>query len=181
VNQAEREAFLEFASARTPALMRMAGALTGDRHTAEDLVQSGMEKAVRRWRRIDDPEAYVRRVIFHEYVSWWRRALRRPERLTADLPDRALPGDHAADVALRHEVQRALRQLAPRQRAVIVLRYLEDRSEQDVARFLGCSVSTVSSQLSRALTRLRTLCPELDGSAPELASIPRRSGRDQDR
>ena len=106
MNQAERKAFLEFASARTPALMRMAGALTGDRHAAEDLVQSGLERAVRRWSRIDDPEAYVRRVIYHEYVSWWRRARRRPERLTADLPERATAADHAADVALRHEVAR---------------------------------------------------------------------------
>jgi RNA polymerase sigma-70 factor (sigma-E family) len=166
VNEAEREAFLEFASSRSPALLRMAGALTGDRHSAEDLVQAGLEKAVRRWHRIDDPEAYVRRVIYHEYVSWWRRAGRRSEKLTAEPPERAAP-DHASGVAMRQEIQQALARLAPRQRAVIVLRYLEDRSEQDVARFLGCSVSTVSSQLNRALARLRILCPELDGRAPE--------------
>ncbi len=114
-----------------------------------------------RWRRIDDPEAYVRRSMYNEHTSWWRRAVRRPERLVPAPPERAWLVDEAARVDLRAEVDAVLDRLPPRQRAVVVLRYLEDRSEREVAELLGCSISTVSSQLTRALAQLRAVYPTL--------------------
>lgn len=158
---AERD-FLDFVEASTPTLFRVAYALAGQQHAAEDLLQTALERVAARWKRIDDPGAYARRVMYHEQISWWRR-WRRSEVSSASLPDRPAPDDAARTVDLRHSLQAALRQLGPRQRAVVVLRYLEDRSEREVAALLGCSVSTVSSQSSRALRQLRAICgPSLD-------------------
>lgn len=102
----------------------------------------------------------MRRILYHEYVSWWRR-WRRREIPVAEPPERADPADPQGDAELRRALRVALGRLSPRQRAVLVLRYLEDYSEREVAAILGCSASTVSSQASRALARLRQLCPEL--------------------
>jgi RNA polymerase sigma-70 factor (sigma-E family) len=157
----ERE-FTEFVVARTRGLMRVAYALTGDQYAAEDLLQSALAKAAMRWSHISgDPEPYVRRILYHDHISWWRRRRRRPETPMAELPERAGPADFAGQTHLRLLLRDALGTLPPRQRAVLILRYLEDRSEREVAELLGCRPGTVASQASRALTRLRELVPAL--------------------
>lgn len=153
--------FTEFVSARGRVLLRTAYALTGSQHAAEDLVQTALAKAMLRWSRLHgDAEPYVRRIMYNEYVSWWRWRRRRAEVLTADPPER---GEGGEDTALRVAVRAALGTLPPRQRAVLVLRYLEDLSEREVAELLGVSPGTVASQASRALATLRGRMPELDG------------------
>jgi RNA polymerase sigma-70 factor (sigma-E family) len=147
--------------------------LTGDHHAAQDLVQMALVKLARHWRRVSragTPDAYVRRVIYHEHVSAWRRR-RGTELSTAAPPERAGQRDEAADTVRRLMLREALARLTPRQRAVIVLRFYEDMSESDTAEALGCSVGTVKSQTHHALDRLRVVAPELAdlvGEAPEV-------------
>jgi RNA polymerase sigma-70 factor (sigma-E family) len=167
--ESERE-FLDFVEARTGALFRAAYGLAGQQQAAEDLLQTALERLATRWRRIQDPEAYARRIIYHEYLSWWRR-WRRRELSVADIADRPAADDPAGTVVLRNSLRAALDKLGPRQRAVLVLRYLEDRSEQEVADILGCSVKTVSSQATRALARLRATHPAL--AETDLSDRPR--------
>ncbi|MEV4560580.1 SigE family RNA polymerase sigma factor [Kitasatospora sp. NPDC049285] len=149
----EDDAYAAFVEAAWHRHLRTATLITGDRHRAEELLQDCLVKLYLRWRRVgtDDPHAYLRRMLVNGNISWWRR--RRRELLTADLPDgearSGLPYDEA------DELQRALRALPARQRAVVVLRHIEDLSEADTAAVLGCSVGTVKSQNSRAMARLR--------------------------
>ncbi|MFE9958562.1 SigE family RNA polymerase sigma factor [Micromonospora sp. NPDC005299] len=165
------ETFHEFVVQRSPALSRTAYLLTGDHQHAEDLLQSALARTYRHWRRIrdGDPEAYVRRVMYHQQVSWWRRR-RIAERLDATPVERGA-GDHSEDTALRLSVVAALRRLTARQRAVVVLRYYEDLTEAQVAEVLGCSVGTVKRHGHDAVRRLRVLVPDLWEPTPE------RSGR----
>ena len=153
--QAEDD-FREFVLARTPALLGTAYALTGDRGIAEDLLQTALLKTYRHWRSIrrgeHAPEAYVRRVMVNQRISWWRR--RRVTETGRPLPDVAAP-DPRSGIEERDELWRALQQLPPRTRAVVVLRYWEDLPESVVAELLGCSVGSVKSQASRGLARLR--------------------------
>ncbi|MFF0377462.1 SigE family RNA polymerase sigma factor [Actinoplanes missouriensis] len=155
--------FTAFVAARGPALVGIAYALTGSQQNAEDLVQAALAKAFARWTRISgDPEPYVRRIIYNDRVSFWRRQSRRPELLMADLPESGHPGAHDHDTTLRLALRQALLALPPRQRAVLVLRYLEDRSVEETAEVLGCRPGTVASQSARALAKLRAMVPELD-------------------
>lgn len=158
---AEERRFREFVSARSPALMRVGFLLTGgDQHAAEDLLQTVLARTAARWARIDEPEAYVRRAMYRQQISWWRLASHRRETVVAETPEMAGRDDmHAADLKL--VLRRALARLAPRQRAVLVLRYFEDLPEAEVAQIMGCSVGTVRSTAHRALARLRTAAPEL--------------------
>jgi len=157
--------FTEFATARLGALSRIAYLLTGDHHAAEDLLQSALVIVASRWGRVaaaDDPMAYVRKVLYHELVSMWRRSRHLRSELTTDHPpERRVPRDEAADTVRRLVIEQALAKLPPRQRAVIVLRYFEDLSEVDAAAVRGCSVGTVKSQAHHALANLRELAPEL--------------------
>ncbi|MET8306336.1 MULTISPECIES: SigE family RNA polymerase sigma factor [unclassified Micromonospora] len=154
-----RDGFADFVRAETAGLTRFAYLLTGDRHHAEDLVQVALARVAVRWERIDDPAAYLRRVLCTQAASWWRwRRARPPERLGAALPERTGPGD---DTDLRLVLRAALDRLTVRQRAVLVLRYYEDRTETETAVLLGCRVGTVKSQTRHALGRLRVLAPEL--------------------
>ncbi|MCB0895864.1 MAG: SigE family RNA polymerase sigma factor [Nocardioides sp.] len=163
---AERDSFEEYVAARRAALLRTAYLLTGHREDAEDLVQVALVKVVPRWGRIaDDPEPYVRKVLVNESISRWRRRRWR-EVHTDTLPEPAVEGPGADRVAL----QQALARLAPRQRAVIVLRYYDDLTESQAARLLGVSVGTVKSQARDALRRLRELVPDL---AHELEEVRR--------
>lgn len=148
------DGFDAFVSARGNALWRSAWLLTGDHQLAEDLVQTALTKSWRAFDRvgIDSFEAYVRRVMFTTYVSWWRRKWR-GERPTGDLPERALREPDTDD---RNDLLAALEGLPRGQRAVVVLRYFEDPTEAQAAAVLGISVGTVKSQCSRALTALRT-------------------------
>lgn len=160
---AERD-FTAFVEARSHVLFRTAMALTGHRQQAEDLLQTALAKAFRRWRNIrhGQPEAYLRQVMYRQWVSWWRRPMQRREVIAGHLPESAA-ADATDRVDLRMALHAALNQLAPRQRAVLVLRYLEDLPDDEIAQVLGCKPATVRSQISRALHRLRTLCPDLDG------------------
>ncbi|PWN04655.1 SigE family RNA polymerase sigma factor [Nocardioides silvaticus] len=146
--------FDSFVAARGDALWRAAWLLTGDHQLAEDLVQTALAKSWRAWSRVgpDGYEAYVRRVLFTTYVSWWRRKWR-GERPTEVLPERAAA---APDTDARNDLVAALTQLPRGQRAVVVLRYFEDLTEQQTADVLGISTGTVKSQCSRALTALRS-------------------------
>jgi RNA polymerase sigma-70 factor (sigma-E family) len=160
MDERQRRDFTLFVTQRSHALLRSAYALCGDQHAAEDLVQGALAKAAGVWGRIDgEPEHYVRRILYREFVSAWRWRRRRPERVTDRLPDQPADRDLADDVAVRLHLRAVLGDLPPRQRAVVVLRYLEDRSEQEVAEILGCSPGTVGSQASRALAKLRTAVP----------------------
>ena len=145
------ESFEEYVAARRPALLRTAYLLTGHREDAEDLVQVALVKSVPHWKKIaDNPEPYVRKVMARESVSRWRRRRWR-EVHTDQVPETPVDGPGDDRLAL----QQALATLAPRQRAVIVLRYYEDLTEVETARVLGISVGTVKSQSRDALARLR--------------------------
>jgi RNA polymerase sigma-70 factor (sigma-E family) len=153
----------EFVRARTPALLRLGYLLTGDQHLAEDLVQSALARTHRAWGRLHqtgNAEAYTRKTIYHLQVSWWRRP-RVAESISGTVPERVDPADQSDRVATRETLRRALLRLTPSQRAVLVLRYFEDRSESETADVLGVSVGTVKSQTSRALERIRAVAPEL--------------------
>lgn len=154
------ESFRAFVSARLPALKRTAWLLVGDVHLAEDLVQTALCKAAMRWERIiahGDPEPYVRRVIYTEHVSWWRRR-KLTEVFGATVEDQPV---EAVDVPMRVAMAQALAKLTPKQRAVLVLRYYEDLSESQAAEMLNVSIGTVRSQTRHALARLKALAPEL--------------------
>lgn len=155
------DGFGEFVQAHTGAWSRLAFVLAGSHAGAEDLLQTALLKAARRWsriRRYEQPEAYVRRAIYHAAVSQWRR---RREWPVESLPERATPGDPVADLHRRMTVDAALARLTPRQRAVLVLRFYEDRSVEDSAAILGVSTGTIKSQTAYALDRLRVLAPDL--------------------
>ncbi|MDN5853021.1 MAG: SigE family RNA polymerase sigma factor [Actinomycetia bacterium] len=147
--------FDSFVRERLPHLLRFGRVLTGSDEAAADLVQDALERTIMHWERVesrDDPEGYVRRVMVNRNISIWRR-LRR-ERITDTIPD-----DGYVDRPRDSELWEALLTLPPRQRAVIALRYYEDKTEAEVAAILGCSVGTVKSQASKAITKLRALVP----------------------
>jgi RNA polymerase sigma-70 factor (sigma-E family) len=149
--------FEGYVRAQRPALLRFATVLAGDGYAAEDLVQIVLGKAYQRWDRIasiDFPHAYVRRMVVNEFLSWRRRLVRAVP--TEDL-DVLLPHtpDHADAHAQHLELLHLVNGLPKRQRAAVVLRYYEGLSDQEIATALGCGVSTVRSNLSRALASLR--------------------------
>jgi RNA polymerase sigma-70 factor (sigma-E family) len=163
VDTADREAFDALVDVRAASLLRTAYLLTGDWGLAEDLLQTALVKTWFRWDRVHDKEAYVRQVMARTYATWWRRKWR-GELATGELPD--VPArDAYDDVDSRHALRRALAELPPRQRAIVVLRFYEDLSEAQVASLLGCSVGTVKSTASRALVRLRGLVGDVPGAS----------------
>ena len=146
--------FSSYMEARQASLLRTAYLLSGDRHTAEDLVQVAFAKLYLSWERVRDREAldgYVRRILVNEHNSLWRRAWKRREHATDDLPEsgRHDTYDEGSDLWA------AIQSLPRRTRAVIVLRYYEDLSEAEIAEALGISRGTVKSQASRGLGLLR--------------------------
>jgi len=149
--------FADYMAARQPSLLRTAYLLTGDRHTAEDLVQTSLAKLYLAWDRVERRETldgYVRRILVNEHNSLWRRAWKRREVSTDVLPDHDAVVDEPDDgrgAALWEFVQT----LPRRQRTVIVLRYYEDLSEAEIARVMNISTGTVKSQASRALAAMR--------------------------
>jgi len=155
VQEVERT-FREFVDARQHHLLRRAWLLTGDWAGAEDLVQTALLRAWPRWARISatgQEDAYVRKVMLNAYLSGRRRRWNR-ETPTRDLPEPA-QDDGYVEVDVRMCLARAVAALPPRQRAVIVLRFVEDLSESQTAAALGCAPGTVKSQTSKALTALR--------------------------
>ncbi|HEX6518201.1 MAG TPA: SigE family RNA polymerase sigma factor [Nocardioidaceae bacterium] len=158
MRSAQRDAdFAAYMAARQPSLLRTAYLLTGDRHTAEDLVQTALAKLYLSWDKVQRRElvdGYVRRIIVNEHNSLWRRAWKRREVSTEVLPDEGAALD-LPDLGERSAVWQFVQTLPRKQRAVIVLRYYEDLSEAEIAEVLGISVGTVKSQASRALASMR--------------------------
>lgn len=153
--------FATYLHARQPALFRTAWALTGNPHDAADLLQTALAKLYLKWDSVRDREAldgFVRRIMVNEHTSLWRRAFKRREHSTAELPDAPVL-DHYDDGTSR-ALWEFVQTLAPKQRAVVVLRYYEQLSEAETAHILGISVGTVKSQCSRALATLRTTLPQ---------------------
>jgi RNA polymerase sigma-70 factor (sigma-E family) len=151
---ADEAQFDAFVAERSQALLRTAYLLTQDESLAEDLLQTALVKAWFAWRRIDGPpEPYVRRILVTTSASWWRR------RWIREMPTDVVPEPLASSSPGGRESEQdlwdAIGRLPPRQRAVVVLHYLEDRTETETARLLDCSVGTVKSQCAKALARLR--------------------------
>jgi RNA polymerase sigma-70 factor (sigma-E family) len=145
--------FRAFVEANGATLLHAARLLTGDHHRGEDLVQSALTKVYLKWDRIDAPLAYARRALVTGAIDssrrkWWG------ERPTDVLPDRPGP-DATSGSDDRDELRRLLNELPAKERAVIVLRYYCDQSEQETATTLGIPVGTVKSTCARALARLR--------------------------
>ena len=149
--------YAEFVHVSWPRLYRTAYLLVGDHGLAEDLVQTALARTYVAWPRIDDPNAatgYARTCVTNEALTWFRKRGWRSEVVGEPTTERV--ADHQ-DPAMRPTVLAALRQLAPRQRAVIVLRYYADASVAETAQALGCSTGTVKSQTSDALAKLRVV------------------------
>jgi RNA polymerase sigma-70 factor (sigma-E family) len=152
----DEEGFRSFVETSGATLLHAARLLTGDHHRGEDLVQTALIKVYLKWGRIDAPLPYARRALVNAHIDqtrrkWWG------ERPTETLPEPAAPDD-TADVTTsdaRDQLRRMLDGLAPKERAVIVMRYYCDLSEQETAATLGMPVGTVKSTCSRALARLR--------------------------
>jgi RNA polymerase sigma-70 factor (sigma-E family) len=169
--------FDDFVAGRLPAVLRFAGVLTGDRYLAEDVVQDVLLKAHKRWSTIaakEQPEAYIRRMIVNEHISWLRKWARiiPSARLGAIEDQHAVP-DHANGHADRADLADRLSKLPARQRAVIVLRYYEGLSDPEIADVLGCGAGTVRGYASRALAALR-----VDTTAPDLMRSVVATGRE---
>ncbi len=158
-----REEFERFVASSAADLLRLAYLVVWDLTAAEDLVQECYVRVARKWTRIskmERPDAYTRRVLVHLAIDDSRRQRRRRGELDrralgeADQPDRVVETELGL-VDLHHDLVDVLGRLAPRQRAVLVLRFFADMTEEQVAEALGCSVGTVKSTASRALARLR--------------------------
>jgi RNA polymerase sigma-70 factor (sigma-E family) len=169
--EAERE-FTEYLRARLPRLHRAAYLLCGDAHLAEDLVQSTALTLFRKWRTVtaaDNVDAYVHRMLVNQFLGERRRPWSRV--LLSDRPpDRAAPAQLGAEE--RDAVRTALARLAPRQRAVLVLRFFCDLSVEDTAAALHCSTGNVKSQTARGLATMRQLL----GEAPDPAALANGKG-----
>jgi RNA polymerase sigma-70 factor (sigma-E family) len=148
--------FSNFVAARYSSLLRTAFLLTGDRGIAEDLVQSALMRAYPAWRRSsppDRPELYVRTIMIR-LATRWRARHWRGEVATDVLPERT--SADAPSYGLVDSVRSALLALPMEQRAVLVLRFYEQYSEQEIAQLLGVRPGTVKSRGSRGIAALRT-------------------------
>lgn len=151
----DTEEFAAWAMGSYRGLLHAAHLLTGDRDSAQDLVQTALAKTQVAWKRVHtSPDAYVRRVMVTTHTDWWRRQPWR-ERSSAVLPDSPARADDERRVDDRDLLLRALQELPARQRAVVVLRFYLELPEAECAHLLGCSIGTVKSTSSRALARLR--------------------------
>jgi RNA polymerase sigma-70 factor (sigma-E family) len=163
---ADESDYLDFATARTGALYRSAALLSsGDPHLAEDLVQETLGRMYVHWRHVskaDNPAAYAHTVLVRVFLSH-RRRRSATEQPTGRMPDGVVP---EGDATLRLTLLDALARLGPRDRAVLVLRFWEDRSVEETARVLRSSSGAVRTQTSRALGRIRSI---LGDSLPDLA------------
>lgn len=176
MRQAQTKAYIEFAQARTRSLYRSAWLLTGgDTHLAEDLVQETLSRMYVVWGRGSDklgnPAAYSQTVLVRNFLMHRRRRSTATERLTAEPPEfgRQQPAaGGTGDVALRMMLLDALARLSPKDRAVLVLRYWEDRSVDETAEAMNASSGAIRTRTVRALDRLRA---ELGEQAADL--VPR--------
>jgi RNA polymerase sigma-70 factor (sigma-E family) len=145
--------FTAYVQARTGPLRRLAYGLCGDWHLAEDLVQTTFVRLYRHWGRArrDSLDPYTRRILVNAFLN--HRRQRRREAVVADVPDSPAPAVAVADIV---DIGRVLAELPPRQRALVVLRYLDDVAVAEAAELLGISEGTVKSQTARAVQKLRT-------------------------
>ncbi len=152
----------EFVNSRLPALLRYALMLTGDPHTAADVVQETMIRVHLKWRQVtraDTPERYVRRMLTNVYLDWQRGSWLRRVTLRGVPAEPPPAPDHAEHSAERDQVWTLLAGLPRRQRAALVLRFYEGLADQEIADVLGCAVGTVRAHISRALATLRAAAP----------------------
>lgn len=162
MRKADEDRFREFARDQAVLLRRCAYLLCGDWHLAEDLVQNTLVKMYGAWPRIqhtDRPVSYARRTLTRCWLDERRRPWRRSEERSGSVPD---PADRSTDPALSHhratvraQLFDALAVVAPRQRAVLVLRYFAGMSIAETSTALGCSEGTVKSQAARGLEAVR--------------------------
>lgn len=153
--------FAAYMQARQASLLRTAYLISGDRQTAEDLTQTAFAKLYLAWDKVRDQgsiDGYVRRIVVNEHNSLWRRAWKRRELSSDQLPEHAHHDDY--DAGAGRELWDLVQTLPKKARAVVVLRYYEELSEAETAEVLGISVGTVKSQASRALAALRERAPE---------------------
>ncbi|WP_405980058.1 SigE family RNA polymerase sigma factor [Streptomyces sp. NBC_00158] len=171
MRQGRRDGFREFAAGRSGHLYRSACLLaSGDTHLAEDLVQETLGRMYLMWgriSRIENPAAYAQTVLVRVFLTHQRRRSA-GERPFGELPgaDGAQPAAGGTDPALRLTLLEALGRLAPKDRAVLVLRYWEDRSVEETAEAMKVTSAAVRTRTSRALSRLRG---QLGGSLAEFA------------
>jgi RNA polymerase sigma-70 factor (sigma-E family) len=152
------EDFEWFVRTRSVALMRYGYVLSGNPHDAADLTQEALARLGETWGRVrdkGDPEGYVRTTMARLHVSWWRRTRR--ERLAGVLPERAYRDEGISRTDDDVGLWQALLVLPPRQRVVLVLRYYEQFSDEEIARMLAISRGTVRSQAARGLDKLRQM------------------------
>ncbi len=159
-SEAVPDRFDDFAQQRLDRLLRYATALTCDPHLAQDVVQDVLLRAQRRWDHISTlhaPDAYVRRMVTNEYLSWRRRRAARHVAATHEALEALTTPvtDHAAHYAERDAMRARIATLPRKQRAALVLRYYENLTYAEIAEALGCGESTVRSHISRALSALR--------------------------
>ena len=157
--------FAAYLAARQPSLLRTAYLLTGNRHDAEDLVQSAFAKLYLSWDKVRDHgsiDGYVRRILVNEHNSLWRRAWKRREHTADDAVLSSLDKPHqdAHDDGVGAALWEVVQTLPRKARAVVVLRYYEEMTEAETAAVLGISTGTVKSQTSRALAALRARAPQ---------------------
>ena len=164
-SQARDAEFTAYLAARQPALLRTAYLLTGDRHQAEDVLQTALAKLYLSWDKVRDRAAvdgYARRILVNETTSLWRRPWKRREHATDVVPE-GRPHHDEYDEGTSDALWQVVQTLPRRARAVVVLRYYEQLTEAETAEVLGITVGTVKSQTSRALATLRERTPaELD-------------------
>lgn len=149
--------FNEYFTARVQRFRRLAFGMCGDWHGAEDLVQATFIQLYRHWRRVrpDTVDAYARRILLNAFLTGRRK--RGKELVTSSPPEQAAPPGH--DSHERIDLERVLNDLTPRQRAMVVLRFLEDLSVAEVASLLGVAEGTVKSQTARGVEALRAVLP----------------------
>lgn len=158
MDQRDEQEFAEYFAARRDAVRRTAYMLCGDWHKADDLAQTAFVALHRRWTKIRDrgaTDAYVRKTLVRASIDESRRPWRR-ERQTEVLPETST-GEIGLDerVATREDLLAALRDVPPKQRAVLVLRYFEGLDVSGAAKVLGCSEGNVKSQTARGLANLK--------------------------
>lgn len=153
------ESFEEYVAAELAGLMRYATVLVGDPHLAQDIVQEVLIRARPRWSDLRRPQTYLRKMIVNEHASW--RRLRRNQDCVSvsdqSIDDRTAPVDDPSIAYVeRDAMMQRLNRLPRKQRAALVLRYYEDRTDEEIAEILDCRPATVRSQIARALAALRT-------------------------
>jgi RNA polymerase sigma-70 factor (sigma-E family) len=158
--------FRAFVDTNGATLLHTARLLTGDHHRGEDLVQTVLTKLYLKWGRVDTPLAYARKALVNEHLDqsrrrWWGE---RPTETLPDLPRTGAAGETAPSDE-RDALRRMLAELDARERAVVVLRYYCDLSEQDTAATLRMPLGTVKSSCARALNRLRVNAASTTGGA----------------